>query len=205
MARKKKPKIAGSDPSYTSDFSEFTKLPTNKPTEVEEPQPKPVVKAEPKPGAVRVAPAAQTRKPRAKPATAAQAPKPVVAEPRKDLGPKRELTLIAAVKKDQHAELEALETKGLPQKDVIALAGRRAIERFDPKPEFVEKPEADRRPMREGYKSTKRLDAAMLEKLRDKHDPLRVSSDAAMVRGQFEVLFWSCLDEVIEELNSKYG
>ncbi len=105
---------------------------------------------------------------------------------------------------DQHTKLEALETKGLPQKDVIVLAGRRAIERFDPKPEFVEKPEADRRPMREGYKSTKRVDAVLLEKLRDKHDPLRVSSDAAMVRGQFEILFWSCLDEVIDELNSKY-
>ncbi len=71
MARKKKPKIAGSDPSYTSDFSEFNKLPTNKPAEVAEPEPKPVVKAEPKPDAVKVAPAAQTRKPRAKPAAAA--------------------------------------------------------------------------------------------------------------------------------------
>ena len=190
MARKKKPKIAGSDPSYTSAFSEFNKLPTNKPTEVVKRELKPVVK---------VSPESET-----KPATVITAPKPMVVDPRKDLGPKRELTLIAAVKMDQHAKLEALEIKGLPQKDVIVLAGRRAIERFDPKPEFVEKPEADRRPMREGYKSTKRVDVALLKNLRDKQDPLRVSSDAAMVRGQFEVLFWSCLDEVISELNSKY-
>ena len=188
MARKRKPKIEGSDPSYTSAFSEFNKLPTNNPSEAVKPEPKPVIKADPE----------------TKSETVIAAPKPVVVDPRKDLGPKRELTLIAAVKMDQHAQLEALETKGLPQKDVMALAGRRAIKRFDPKPEFVEKPEADRRPMREGYKSTKRVDVALLKKLRDKQDPLRVSSDAAMVRGQFETLFWSCLDEVINELNSKY-
>ncbi|UUV08707.1 hypothetical protein [Ruegeria sp. YS9] len=204
MARKKKPKIAGSDPAYTSDFSEFNKLPTNKPPEIQEPEPQPVQPQEPKPETTTAPTAARTRKPRAKPAAAAPVRKQAAPVPKKDLGPKRELTLIAAVKMDQHSKLEALENKGLPQKDIIALAGRRAIERFDPKPEFVEKPEADRRPMREGYKSTKRVDTALLEKLRDKHDPLRVSSDAAMVRGQFEILFWSCLDEVIEELNSKY-
>jgi hypothetical protein len=203
MARKKKPKIAGSDPTYTSDFSEFNKLPTNKPPEIQAPEPQPVQPQEPKPETTTVPPAARTRKPRAKPATA-PVRKQTAPEPKKDLGSKRELTLIAAVKIDQHTKLEALEKKGLPQKDIIALAGRRAIERFDPKPEFVEKPEAERRPMREGYKSTKRVDTTLLEKLRDKHDPLRVSSDAAMVRGQFEILFWSCLDEVIAELNSKY-
>ena len=58
--------------------------------------------------------------------------------------------------------------------------------------------------MRQGYKSTKRISAAMLDQLRKEQDPLGLSSDGAMMRGQFEPLFWSCLDAVIEELNSKY-
>ncbi|WP_420013189.1 hypothetical protein [Tateyamaria sp.] len=60
-------------------------------------------------------------------------------------------------------------------------------------------------PMRDGYKSTKRVSAAMLDALRDEHDPLRLSSDGAMLRGQFEPLFWTVLDEVIGELTERFS
>lgn len=204
MARKKKPKILGTDPSYTSDFTEYTRLPTNKPPEVQEPKAAPEPQSEPAQQTEKTVPAPRTRKPKAKPTKSAEPEKTDAPEPAKHPGSKREITLTAAVKVEQHKKLEDLEGKGLAQKDVIALAGRRAIERFDPKPEFVDKPEAERGPMREGYRSSKRIDAAMIDRLRNQQDPLRLSSDAAMVRGQFEILFWSCLDEVIEELNSKY-
>ncbi len=174
MARKKKPVITGSDPSYTSDFTEFNKLPTNKPDVLKQPKPKTVAKPTPQPKPQKTTP---KRKPQTETRTEKTASNPVIDETKKNIGPKREITLIAAVKMDQHIKLEALENKGLPRKDVITLAGRRAIARFDPKPEFIRKPKADRRPMREGYKSTKRVDTALLEKLRNKHDPLRVSSE----------------------------
>lgn len=193
MARKQKPIIKGSDPEYTS---ELAALPTNKPPS----KPEPVQEAiTPEPTATE------------KPATPVQHPAPrnTTAKPKvntvnTDLGDKREIALSAAVKVDQNDKLATLESKGISAKDAITMAGRRAVDQFNPKPIFVEKADAQRMPMRQGYKSTKRLDAAMLDQLRDEHDPLRLSSDGAMMRGQFEPLFWSCLDAVIDELNSKY-
>ena len=90
-------------------------------------------------------------------------------------------------------------------KDIVTLAGRRATERFTLDPVLVPKAEAERLPMRDGYHTSKRLPAHVLDDLRKEHDPLGISSDPAMVRGQFEKLFWTCLDEVIEELNSRYA
>jgi hypothetical protein len=116
---------------------------------------------------------------------------------------KRETRLDAAVKVDQGKKLDALEGQGIAARDVIVLAGRRATARFELKAKYIEKPEADRLPMREGYHTTKRLPANILDDLREKHDPLRLQSDSAMVRGQFEPVFWTCLDEVIEELRQK--
>ncbi|MEP4035502.1 MAG: hypothetical protein ABJM30_03180, partial [Pseudophaeobacter sp.] len=137
-----------------------------------------------------------------------RAKEPAAAKPtslvKPDVSDKREIALAAAVKVEQNTKLVALEAKGISAKDAITLAGRRAVEKFVPKQEFVEKPDDERMPMRQGYKSTKRVPAAMLDALRDKHDPLRLSSDGAMMRGQFEPLFWSCLDEVIEELNNRF-
>jgi hypothetical protein len=70
--------------------------------------------------------------------------------------------------------------------------------------ELVPRQEADRMPTRQSYRSTKRLNAALLDALRAEHDPLGLKSDSAMVIGQFEPLFWTCLDEVIEELDSRF-
>lgn len=200
MPRKKRTAIKGTDPAYTSDFSQ--PLPTHKVAEKPEtiPAPKP-------PSTQTIKP--QKSEPKAKVEPAPKpAPKPIVkatqpaAKP--DVGEKREIALSAAVKVEQNEKLTALEAKGISAKDAITLAGRRAVDQFEPKAAFVEKTDTERMPMRQGYKSTKRIPAAMLDHLRQEHDPLGLSSDGAMMRGQFEPLFWSCLDAVIEELNSKY-
>lgn len=200
MPRKKRTAITGTDPAYTSDFSQ--PLPTHKVAEKPETIPAP----EP-PSTQPIKPQKSEPKAKAEPAPK-PAPKPIVkaiqpaAKP--DVGEKREIALSAAVKVEQNEKLTALEAKGISAKDAITLAGRRAVDQFEPKAAFVEKTDADRMPMRQGYKSTKRIPAAMLDQLRKEHDPLGLSSDGAMMRGQFEPLFWSCLDAVIEELNSKY-
>ena len=207
MPRKKKTAIKGSDPAYTSDFSQ--PLPTNKP--VVEETPKPVV-SKPEPAPEKSPAPKPTPKPTVKteitnpkqpPAKPAPAAKPKSMPQFQGSGDKREIALSAAVKMDQQKQLDALEAQGTPAKVAITMAGRRAVEQFEPQPEYVEKQDVQRMPMRQGYKSTKRIDASLLDALRNKHDPHRLSSDSAMMRGQFEPLFWTCLDAVIKELNSK--
>jgi len=202
MPRKKRTTLAGTDPEYTTDFSQ--PLPTNK-VATPEPQdaapapakPKPVVEKPKQPAAKKT-----TTKPKPTPKTTTPPKKPVA---KSDPSEKREIAVAAAVKVDQDAKLRALEAKGISPKDAITLAGRRAVDRFEPKAEFIPKAEAERMPMRDGYKSTKRVSAAMLDALRDEHDPLRLSSDGAMLRGQFEPLFWTVLDEVISELTERFS
>lgn len=201
MPRKKKTIIKGVDAEYTSDFSQ--RLPTNKPKAQEQPpEKKPPLTDRPAPKPA-VKPATAQPKPEPAKATPQPGPKPVAKPQAVARGDKREIALSAAVKLDQHEKLVALEAKGTPAKVAITMGGRRAVEQFVPEEKFVEKQDVPRMPMRQGYKSTKRIDAALLDALRDAHDPHRLSSDGAMMRGQFEPLFWSCLDAVIEELNSK--
>ncbi|UWQ77440.1 hypothetical protein [Leisingera sp. M658] len=216
MVRRKRPSIQGTDPEYTSDFA-FKPAPTNK----AEPAP-----ADDKPDAAPQEPKAAAAEPATRPEAMAEAtPKPKRAKQSKPAAPKpkpapspkpstaqasapgkkRETSLDAAVRADQVKKLEALNAHGLELKDIVTLAGRRAAQSFELKPEFIAKQDVERLPARQGYHTSKRLPAQMLDKLRDKHDPLRLKSDAAMVRGQFEPLFWSCLDEVIDELNKQYG
>ena len=202
MPRKKRTALAGTDPEYTTDFSQ--PLPTNK-VATPEPQdaapapakPKPVVEKPKQPAAKKT-----TTQPKPTPKTTTPPKKPVAKSAPSE---KREIAVAAAVKVDQDAKLRALEAKGISPKDAITLAGRRAVDRFEPKAEFIPKAEAERMPMRDGYKSTKRVSAAMLDALRDEHDPLRLSSDGAMLRGQFEPLFWTVLDEVIGELTERFS
>lgn len=207
MPRKKKTVIKGSDPAYTSDFSQ--PLPTNKPVAENTPKPvvsKPVVARKEAP-APKPAPKPtvnpETRKAKETATKPAPVPNPKSAPQTQGSGDKREIALSAAVKLDQNDKLMALEAKGTPAKVAITMAGRRAVDQFVPEDKFIEKQDVQRMPMRQGYKSTKRIDAALLDALRAAHDPHRLSSDGAMMRGQFEPLFWSCLDDVIEELNSK--
>ena len=101
------------------------------------------------------------------------------------------------------AAIDNLVAKGIDRKVPIRLAGRKAVQLFDPKREFIEKPEADRLPIRDGYQTTKRVNAELIDHLRTENDPYGLSSDTAMLRGQFEPLFWKCLDEVLQELAQK--
>ncbi|WP_139218745.1 hypothetical protein [Roseivivax halotolerans] len=220
MARKKRPNIQGHNPDYSTNFTsprEGTSTFAAGASERASPAQTPVANEVdaalqvPEQSSQPETPEVEETTPTpVEPSTLDPAPKskPVATEKparKSKIEEKRETRLDAAVKVEQGAKLDALEGQGLAARDVIILAGRRATARFELKAKFVEKPEADRLPMREGYHTTKRLPASILDDLREKHDPLRLQSDSAMVRGQFEPLFWTCLDEVIEELRQKKG
>lgn len=201
MPRKQRTKIEGSDPNYHSDLprkpiAEAT--PAIKPASEAVP-PKEAPKSRSKPQ-----PAPQPRASVAK-APAVERPK-VEAKPTRPPAPSsatREIHLTAAVKREHGDVIEKLAAKGIDPKVPVRLAGRKAVQLFEPKREFIEKPEADRLPLREGYQTTKRVDAELIDHLRSENDPYGLSSDTAMLRGQFEPLFWKCLDEVLAELSSK--
>jgi hypothetical protein len=231
MARRKRATVQGNDPAYRSDFTArgFQPLPTvgTRETQTDEaanPQDTPVAVMPARdltPAKEETVPAELKTEgqggPAGKPETEAKpklAPKKasgktVAKAPAKAPTPlpdarKRQVPLVASAKVEQHERLVALELKGIAVADAMALAGRRAVKRFDPVQELVPRQEAERMPTRQSYRSTKRLNAALLDALRAEHDPLGLKSDSAMVIGQFEPLFWSCLDEVIEELNSRF-
>lgn len=221
MVRRKKPQITGEDPKYSHTFERLRPVESDMPPDVKipgvakeasqpatKPTPKtqtaktpatPNPKATPKPAATK--PQKQPAKPKAKTTISPKTAPAPAAAPKGD----RQITLDAAVKREQAEAMKPLLEKGLQQRDIIMLAGRRTTEQFELSPEYVPKPDADRLPMSEGYHTSKRLDAATLDAMRDKHDPLRVRSDPAMVRGQFETLFWQVLDDVIAELQLRYS
>ena len=230
MARRKKPQIKGTDPSYDHSFERFRPIPNDMPPEVivpgvekqaptdkpEKNKAEPTVKEQPKAPKIASSPT-QTAVPAVKSvSTAAIAPKhqkrKTASTPKSVEAPEpsvpqtkeRQTTLDAAVKTEQAKQIAVLEEKGLKMKDIVTLAGRRATERFTLSPHFIPKPDAERLPMKRGYHTSKRLPSNLLDIMRKEQDPLGISSDPAMVRGQFELLFWSCLDEVIKELEEKY-
>lgn len=225
MVRRKKPQITGEDPKYAHTFERFrpvesdmppaVKIPGIDDTAEEKPAPDTATPAKPQPETAS-APEARAASAKPKPSPKPRVPKreakqsipkqpkpkpeTVTEEPRTY----RQVTLDAAVKVEQAEAMRPLVDKGLQQRDIIMLAGRRTTENFVLSPDFVPKPEGERLPMQDGYHTSKRLDAAILDAMRDEHDPLRVRSDPAMVRGQFETQFWNTLDTVIEELRLKY-
>lgn len=212
MARRKKPQIKGTDPSYDHSFERFRPIPNDMPPDVvvpgvEAPSPKTESKATATLQPAKVEPEQGPAKPKAQTrpkSPARKKPKPVADNSQSTDEGDRQTTLDAAVKVSQAKQMAVLEEKGLRMKDIVTLAGRRATERFVISPEFIPKSEAERLPMKQGYHTSKRLPGSILDAMREKQDPLGISSDPAMVRGQFELLFWSCLDDVIKELKAKY-
>ena len=219
MVRRKKPQITGEDPKYAHTFERLRPVESDMPPDVKIPgvaEQSP--QTEPKPS-----PNPQTTETPATPKPVATKPKKQPTQPKATTPPKatispkipptpatapkgdRQITLDAAVKREQAEAMKPLLEKVLQQRDIIMLAGRRTTEQFELSPTYVPKPDAVRLPMSEGYHTSKRLDAATLDAIRDKHDPLRVRSDPAMVRGQFETLFWQVLDDVIAELLQRYS
>ncbi|ATG37973.1 MAG: hypothetical protein HEP70_20100 [Rhodobiaceae bacterium] len=209
MVRKKRPNIQGHNPDYSTNFTSPRETGSSFAAGASERAAPPPEPATPAPvdtdsAAHKPAPTNPESSEKAKDAIPPKVkPETVNPRPKVKVEIKRETRLDAAVTIEQSKKLAALEGQGVSTRDVIVLAGRRATARFELKPQFIEKPEANRLPMRDGYHTTKRLPANVLDDLREKHDPLRLQSDTAMVRGQFEPLFWTCLDEVIEELRQK--
>lgn len=110
--------------------------------------------------------------------------------------------LFACPKAEHEARLLALEERGLSMRDVIKLAGRRASAEFMPSAEFKR---ANADPLmhnRYAYKTTRLYDVDTLEALRRVADPVGVMSNAALLRGQFEALFWRMLDQTVLELTA---
>ncbi|WP_308917209.1 hypothetical protein [Jannaschia sp. LMIT008] len=155
----------------------------------------------------------EAKRPAAKPSKRVKAKRPAddAAPPKESVtanassGEKRKVSLKVSMTTAHVEAMKPLVAAGLAQRDVLALAGRRTMKRFEPSPDFVPVPDGDRVPMTVAYSTTKYVSGRMLDDMRDEHDPLRVKSDAAMIRGQFETLFWSVLDDVIAELRQQRG
>ncbi|WP_134643178.1 hypothetical protein [Pseudaestuariivita atlantica] len=208
MARKKITSLLGDDPVYSKQFGDKPKqpdpTPKTEPVKAEKPaatqSPAPKLETETKPPATKPAAAPKAtssqKAPESKPAPKPKAPKKPAT---------RAVHVRAAPKKDHGPGLDALEAAGLPASDVVRLAGKRAIDKFELKPKYVAPEEADRLPSNMSFRTMKTLDAQVLDKLRDQADPLRLRSDAAVIQGQLEPVFWSELTSLIKELRKQYS
>ena len=208
MARKKITSLLGDDPVYSKQFGDKPKPtePAPKPDPVQEATPAPQPAADPKPVAEKQAPIPE---PVGKPASAASKTKSETKPAPKPKAPKKPETravhVRAAPKKDHEPGLDALEAAGLPASDVVRLAGKRAIDKFELKPKYVAPDDTERLPSNMSFRTMKTLDAQVLDKLRDQADPLRLRSDAAVIQGQLEPVFWSELTSLIQELRKQYS
>ena len=208
MARKKITSLLGDDPVYSKQFGDRPKPtePAPKPEPVQESKPATEPAADPKPVAEKQAPPSKPTaeatgpSPQSKPETK-RAPKPKA--PKKP--ETRAVHVRAAPKKDHGPGLDALEAAGLPASDVVRLAGKRAIDKFELKPKYVAPDDSERLPSNMSFRTMKTLDAQVLDKLRDQADPLRLRSDAAVIQGQLEPVFWSELTSLIKELRKQYS
>ena len=208
MARKKITSLLGDDPVYSKQFGDKPKPtePASKPDPVQDAKPAPAPATDPTPNAEKQAP---TTKPVAKPASTATKARSETKPSAKPRAPKKPETravhVRAAPKKDHGPGLDALEAAGLPASDVVRLAGKRAIDKFELKPKYVAPDDAERLPSNMSFRTMKTLDAQVLDKLRDQADPLRLRSDAAVIQGQLEPVFWSELTSLIKELRKQYS
>ena len=208
MARKKITSLLGDDPVYSKQFGDKPKpaesAPAPEPLQDAKPAPEPT--ANPQPVAEKQVP---TPEPVVKPANTAAKIKPEKKPAPKPKAPKepetRAVHVRAAPKKDHGPGLDALEAAGLPASDVVRLAGKRAIDKFELKPKYVAPDDAERLPSNMSFRTMKTLDAQVLDKLRDQADPLRLRSDAAVIQGQLEPVFWSELTSLIKELRKQYS
>lgn len=208
MARKKITSLLGDDPVYSKQFGDKSKPaePAHEPEPIQESKPATALATDPTPIAEKQAP---TTKPVAKPASTATKAKSEAKPAAKPKAPKkpdtRAVHVRAAPKKDHGPGLDALEAAGLPASDVVRLAGKRAIDKFELKPKYVAPDDAERLPSNMSFRTMKTLDAQVLDKLRDQADPLRLRSDAAVIQGQLEPVFWSELTSLIKELRKQYS
>ena len=208
MARKKITSLLGEDPVYSKQFGDKPKPtePAPKPEPVQETKPATEPTDDPKPVAEKPA---TTPEPPVKQASARSKSKSETKPAAKPKAPKKPETravhVRAAPKKDHGPGLDALEAAGLPASDVVRLAGKRAIDKFELKPKYIAPDDTQRLPSNMSFRTMKTLDAQVLDKLRDQADPLRLRSDAAVIQGQLEPVFWSELTSLIKELRKQYS
>ncbi|NVK58338.1 MAG: hypothetical protein HWE26_22350 [Alteromonadaceae bacterium] len=114
--------------------------------------------------------------------------------------PMKTVALTAYPKEEQRAALEAAQSDVVPIMDMVKLAGRRALARFEPKGDYIPVPDMQRMSANYRYTTTKQVNERLLQELHDAFNPLGLKSDNEMLRGQFEPLFWSELDGIIKEM-----
>ena len=114
------------------------------------------------------------------------------------------VNVVAYPKKEHEPALLRLEGEGFPTADVLKLAGKRASKRFVPDARFVPMADVQRMPRSRAFYTSKRIPVDLLDTLRLGHDPLGLKSADTLLRGQFEPIFWTEIEGLIEEL-SKQG
>ena len=121
----------------------------------------------------------------------------------KEPKPMKKVALTAYPKEDHRTALEAVQSDAVSIMDMVKLAGRRALAQFEPKAEFKAAPDVERMGSTHRYTTTKHVSQPVLAKLHESMNPLGLKSDNEMLRGQFEPLFWSELDSIIEDVKKR--
>lgn len=83
---------------------------------------------------------------------------------------------------------------------VVRTAGKRAAASFKLEGKYRKERKDVLSDRKWVFVSTRMVDSATLEKIRADIDPLGQMSSAALVRGQFEELFWAELDKALQQL-----
>lgn len=146
-------------------------------------------------------PARASHRPRRAAATTEVNAEPAAAIDAGPGGAVRTVNLVAYPKLEHEEDLLRLEGQGFPIMDMVKLAGKRASKRFAPDRTYVPAPDAPRLPRNRAFSTSKRIEAALIEALRQGHDPLGIKSADTLLRGQFEPVFWAELDALIAELS----
>ena len=202
MARKKAPIIKGSDPKYTTNFAGgFTPIPTNMPAPapVQKPTNPPPVKEGVTPEIKKTDLEIHETKPVTAKASREKS-RETKQKPEQDTKAKKYVYLFATPQKKHKKLLDALKAKGITPKDVSRIAGRRANALFKPVSKYVPPAVVERLSSQYRYTTTKNVDQSILKTLHETADPLLLKSDATMLQGQFEAIFWEKVEEIYEEL-----
>lgn len=118
---------------------------------------------------------------------------------------KAQVHLFACPRAEHSDQLYGLEKRGYDIRDIIKLAGRRASAEFVPSDNFVPASKVPLMHSRFAYKTTRLYSIEILSALRATNDPVGLMSHAALLRGQFETIFWLKLEGVVKELYLPVG
>ena len=183
MVRRTIAQLTGSDPEYSKQFVNDTPRSET-----------------PAPQAPKVEKAKRVRKPD----HAAEPTKLKKAAPSTDINRRKQVNFSLVPLVRHLADLDHLSSLGISGPDVIKIAGRRVIADFEPKAAYIGQAEEDRLSAQHAYKTTKKVDADMMDRMRAETDPLNLRADGSLLRGQIEPLFWQELDAVIVELKGRF-